>query len=192
MCGIALVVVLGVSLLFYYRSNFLCTTECGQSPLKNLPTLSVLSFESCLQAGYPIMESYPRQCKTPDGRTYAEEIKAPEPTYVNASSGMIIVETPTPLSVTGKEFSVIGKARGTWFFEASFPVEVLDKDGKTLATGIAQAQSDWMTTELVGYKANISIPTSYIGKATLILKKDNPSGMPEHEASISFPITIEY
>lgn len=152
---------------------------------------SVLSFEDCEKAGYPVLESNPRQCKTPDGRTYAEEI--PEKiTYVNATSDLITVDLPFPGAVTGKEFSLTGKARGTWFFEASFPIEVLDKDGKTLATGHAEAQSDWMTENFVPFKANIQVPTSYIGPATLILKKDNPSGLPEHDASISFPITIEY
>ncbi|MCI0503718.1 hypothetical protein L0Y65_03325 [Candidatus Micrarchaeota archaeon] len=28
------------------------------------------SFEECAAAGYPIMESYPRQCRGPDGRTF--------------------------------------------------------------------------------------------------------------------------
>ena len=113
-------------------------------------------------------------------------------TYVKSSSDMIVVELPFPGSVTGKEFSVIGKARGTWFFEASFPITVLDKDGNTIAQGIAQAQNDWMTTEFVPFKADIKIPDTYIGKATLVLRKDNPSGLPEHDASISFPFTIEY
>lgn len=119
--------------------------------------------------------------------------------YKNAGVDLITVELPFPGAVTGKDFSVIGKARGTWFFEASFPIEVLDKDGKSLATGIAQAQADpdtgeinWMTENFVSFKADIKIPEFYIGPATLILKKDNPSGLPENEASISFPITIEY
>jgi len=99
----------------------------------------------------------------------------------------------------GKEFSVIGQARGYWFFEASFPVQLLDKDDNVLATGIAQAQPDsetgeinWMTENFVPFKADLKAPASYIGPATLILHKDNPSGLPEHDASISFPITIEY
>ena len=32
------------------------------------------SFGDCAKAGYPIMESYPRQCKTPDGTTYIEQV----------------------------------------------------------------------------------------------------------------------
>jgi hypothetical protein len=113
-------------------------------------------------------------------------------TYTNSSTDLIVVELPYPGAVVGKDFSVIGKARGTWYFEASFPVLVLDKNGKTLAAVPAQAQSDWMTENFVPFKVDIKITEAYIGPATLVLKKDNPSGLPEHDASISFPITIEY
>lgn len=37
-------------------------------------TAEILSFEECAKAGYPIMESYPRQCRA-DGTTFVEEIK---------------------------------------------------------------------------------------------------------------------
>lgn len=112
--------------------------------------------------------------------------------YENASTDLIRVTTPTPGAVTGKQFKVMGEARGNWFFEASFPITVLDKDGAALTTVVAQAGSEWMTTEFVPFTADVSIPESYIGSATIILNKDNPSGLPEHDASISFPITIEY
>lgn len=35
--------------------------------------LSIGSFEECALAGYPIMESYPEQCRIPDGRTFVNE-----------------------------------------------------------------------------------------------------------------------
>ncbi len=113
-------------------------------------------------------------------------------TYVNATKDNIVVNLPFPGAVTGKEFSVIGKARGTWFFEASFPIELLDKDGKVLWAGPAQAQGVWMTEDFVPFRVDITVTQSYIGKATLILRKDNPSGDPVRDASISFPITVEY
>ena len=119
--------------------------------------------------------------------------------YTNASTDLIKVELPHPGAVVGKEFSVIGQARGYWFFEASFPVELLDKDGNKIAQGIAEAQADpntgevnWMTENFVGFKADLKAPESYIGPATLILHKDNPSGLPENEASASFQINVEY
>lgn len=151
----------------------------------------VMSFADCEKAGYLVMEIYPRQCRTPDGRIYAEEI--PEKiTYTNSSEDLIKVDLPFPGAVTGKEFSVVGQARGVWFFEASFPVKLLDKDGNELDVAVAQAQGDWMTENFVAFKADLKAPQSYIGPATLVLMKDNPSGLPENDASISFPITIEY
>jgi hypothetical protein len=113
--------------------------------------------------------------------------------YTNATSDNIVVDLPFPDAVVGKEFSVLGKARGTWFFEASFPVELLDEDGNRLAQGIAQAQSDWMTTEFVNFKADLKVTDqNYIGPATLILHKDNPSGEASRDASVSFRINVEY
>jgi hypothetical protein len=113
-------------------------------------------------------------------------------TYTKASADMIVVDLPFPGAVTGKEFSVVGRARGMWFFEASFPVELHDKNGKLLTTAIAQAEGEWMTTNFVPFKAEVKAPITYIGPATLVLRKDNASGLPEHDASISFPITVEY
>lgn len=138
----------------------------------------------------PVVESFIRQCKTPDGRTYAEEIM-PEVTYKNTSSNRIVVNTPFPGAVVGKEFKVTGKAWG-FYFEASFPVKVLDKDGKVIFAGPAQAQSDWMVDAFVPFSIDVKVPNTYIGPATLVLEKDNPSGLPEHEGCMSFPITIEY
>ena len=38
-------------------------------------TEKINNFDGCEKAGYPVMESYPRQCKTPDDRTFTETIK---------------------------------------------------------------------------------------------------------------------
>ena len=40
--------------------------------------LSITNFEECARAGYPIMESYPEQCRTPDGRTFVRDISNDE------------------------------------------------------------------------------------------------------------------
>lgn len=41
----------------------------------------ITSFEECAGAGYPIAESYPRQCRTPDGQHFVEQLEGtlPEP-----------------------------------------------------------------------------------------------------------------
>lgn len=163
---------------------------------QNVPPPVVASFEECAAAGYPVMESHPRQCRTPDGRTYAEELSMQDReemiAYTNATADNIAVDTPEPGAVVGKTFRVTGEARGPWFFEASFPVRVVAADGTVLATVVAQADGEWMSENFVPFHADVAVPESYIGPATLVLQKDNPSGLPEHEASISYPITIEY
>ena len=71
-------------------------------------------------------------------------------------------------------------------------IDVLDKDGKILVQTFATAQGEWMTNDFVPFKGEVKVPESYIGPATLILRKDNASGLPEHDASVSFPFVIEY
>lgn len=172
--------------------GFFWSSEEPVTPEVIAPTPTILSFEDCQKAGYSVIEGNRRQCVTPDGRTFAEEV--PEKiTYKNATADQIKVDLPFPGAVTGKEFSVTGMARGTWYFEASFPIGVFSQDGEILlASAIAQAQDEWMTEDFVPFKADIKMPDNFSGPATLVLKKDNPSGLPENEASISFPITVEY
>ncbi len=118
-----------------------------------------------------------------------------QPTYNNATPDLIIVQLPFPGAVVGREFSVRGMARGYWFFEASFPVFLFDPDGNEIAVGIAQpepAGTEWMTENMIGFKADLQVPATYSGPATLVVRNDNPSGLPENDKSVSFPITVEY
>lgn len=45
----------------------------------------ITSFEACAQAGYPIMETYPEQCRTPGGRTFVKEISNQQITVTGES-----------------------------------------------------------------------------------------------------------
>ena len=37
--------------------------------------IMVTNYDECVAAGYPVMESYPMQCRTPDGRTFVSPIE---------------------------------------------------------------------------------------------------------------------
>ncbi len=43
--------------------------------LRIVPLNEIKSFEECVSAGNPVMESYPRQCRTVNGQTFVEEIQ---------------------------------------------------------------------------------------------------------------------
>ncbi len=111
--------------------------------------------------------------------------------YINASKDLILVDSPKPGESVGQTFSISGSARGYWFFEASFPIELQDGNGNVLGIFVAQAEGDWMTEEFVPFKAQITLATPYVGQAIIVLKKDNPSGEPQNDASVSFPTLIQ-
>ncbi len=104
---------------------------------------------------------------------------------------LIQVTTPQNDEVISSPLLIKGQARGNWFFEASFPVKLVGNQGQELAHGIAQAQSDWMTENFVPFIATLTFTQPTATSGTLILQKDNPSGLPEHDAQINIPILFE-
>lgn len=154
-------------------------------PKEILPV--VTNFQECAKAGGPIMESYPRQCR------YGEEIFTEQIGGIIEKSDLIRLTTPRPNQVIRSPLTITGEARGTWFFEASFPVILTNWDGLIIAQGIATAESEWMTTDFVPFKATLTFTpdaTAYSNKGTLILRKDNPSGLPEHDDSLEIPVVL--
>lgn len=146
------------------------------------PRATPSNFEECVALGNPIMESYPRQCREGD-TTFTEDIG-----NTLKKSDLIQLESPLPNSVISSPLILTGKARGTWYFEASFPVEIKDSSGKSLGSVPAQAQSDWMTTDFVPFKATLEFSAPETATGTLILRKDNPSGLPEKDDALIIPI----
>lgn len=148
---------------------------------------TVTNFEECLATGNPVMESYPRQCRYGD-KTYVENI-GNELEKIN----FIKLETPRPNEKISSPLTIKGQARGSWFFEASFPVFLVDWDGKIIAQTVASTKSDWMTTEFVPFEATLSFTADknvYSNKGSLILKKDNPSGLSQNDDALEIPVVI--
>lgn len=83
---------------------------------------------------------------------------------------------------------VKGEARGSWFFEASFPVRIYDDNNFLLGIKPAQALGEWMTENFVPYEVIIpfAVPSAKTGK--LILEKDNPSGLLEYDDKLVVPV----
>lgn len=101
------------------------------------------------------------------------------------------LSSPVPNQVIHSPLSVAGEAPGFWFFEASLPVKLLDGNGKTLAVAPAQAQGDWQTSNFVPFLATLSFENPSTPTGTLVIAKDNPSGLPENAQEISFPVRFE-
>ena len=166
---IAIVAVVGSVLFFKFKTP--------------LSEQQINSFDECVSAGYPVLESYPRQCKFSGERIFTEYI-GNELEKIN----LIRIDSPRPNQVIESPIDIRGSARGFWFFEASFPVRILDESGDILGESIVQAEGEWMTEEFVPFKAKLEFNTSVVGKGTLILEKDNPSGLPEHADRLVVPV----
>ena len=117
-------------------------------------------------------------------------IPAVAPAPVNGPDGKapaVTITSPRPGELLTSPLTITGEARG-WYFEGSFPVELKDANGATLATGQATAQSDWTTAEPVPFKAVLTFAKPATASGILILKKDNPSGLPANDDQASFPV----
>jgi len=141
-----------------------------------------IEFDKCLTAGNKPTAAYPRQCVI-NGKTYTENIG-----NAIAEKNLVQATQPKPGSIITSSTTVIGQARGTWFFEGQFPVVLVDSNGTELGRGVAKAFSDWTTTNFVPFEATFefAIPSTTYG--TLELKKDNPSGDPAKDDQLEIPI----
>lgn len=147
---------------------------------------TVASFDECISAGYPVLETYPRQCRTPDGKNFVEDIG-----NELGKSDLIKVRTPRPNQPIHSPVIIEGEARGYWFFEGDFPIRLLDENGTEIATGLAQARDKWMTDDFVPFIARVEFESLTQGRGLLILEKDNPSGLSEHADELRIPVRLE-
>lgn len=103
----------------------------------------------------------------------------------------IRVSQPKPNDAVSSPLVIKGEARGSWFFEASFPVKIYDENGNIIGQTIAQAKSDWMTQDFVPFEATLIFSSAKDQKGNLVLQKDNPSGLPENKKEFAIPINIK-
>jgi len=113
---------------------------------------------------------------------------------------LIKVFSPKPNELAQSPLLVTGEARGNWYFEASFPVKLFDANNNeiTLTPGYIMATGDpaddgasWMTTDFVPFQATLTFSQPATSTGTLVLQKDNPSGLPENDDSIFIPVKFE-
>ena len=167
----SLVLIVAIGGWFWYFGSFE-----GDEP--------VTSFEECVESGNAVMESYPRQCNTDSGEHFVENIG-----NELEVSDLIRIDFPRPNGSVASPITIKGQARGYWFFEATFPIVLTDWDGLIIAEGYATAEGEWMTEDFVPFTAGLVFVTpEYSNRGTLILKKDNPSGLPEHDNALEIPI----
>ena len=183
--------------------------------VKSGELVTVESFEQCVAAGNSVMETYPAQCRTKDGKSFTEDIG-----NEIQMSDKIRIASPRPNHYLVSPVTITGEARGIWFFEATAPVKLIDEAGNVVAQGYItanptsptattgqppqagklknpgsiaseSAEATWMTTEFVPFTGELTFTAPATPKATLVLEKDNPSGLPENAENLSIPVYLK-
>ena len=163
--------------------------KVAKHPSQTVTDKAATNFEECVAEGNPVMESYPRQCISKDGTHFTENVG-----NKLEKTDLIQLDTPHPNESIQSPLTITGRARGNWFFEGSFPIVLTDWDGKIIGEGYATAKGDWMTEDFVPFEATLTFTngtSTYSNKGTLILKKDNPSGLPQNDDALEVPVIFE-
>lgn len=113
------------------------------------PGREISSFDECVAAGFPAMESFPRQCS--DGtRSFTESVTDIE---TISSSGNVRVGMPSPNMALPLPFTVTGEAR---VFENTVNWRLTDADESVLVEGFATSDAG-----MPGSFGNFSFTSSY-------------------------------
>ncbi len=104
---------------------------------------------------------------------------------------LIVVYTPLANALIESPLSIYGMARGNWYFEASFPVMLYDSNGNQIGIMPVQAQGEWMVREYVPFNAMFKFTKPTTATGTLVFKKDNASGLPEHDNELRIPVRFK-
>ncbi len=83
-----------------------------------------------------------------------------------------------------------GMARGTWFFEGDAPVLLVGVNDRILSEGYITAQGDAQTEEFLPFIGRIEFD-DVTGSGSIILKKNNPSGLPKNDDSLEININFD-
>ncbi len=149
----------------------------------------ILAVVLVVAAAYVVFSKLERKEIVPETKPpviVQEEKKEPEKNYEN----IIRVTKPQTGAEISSPLEISGEARGNWFFEASFPVRLVDENGKELASGIAEADGEWMTENFVPFKATLVFDRKTAKSGKLILLKANASDLEELDDSFAVPVVF--
>ena len=107
-----------------------------------------------------------------------------------AISDLIEVTSPRINEQVTSPLTVSGRARGSWYFEADFPLKLVDGNGHTLARGYASAEGAWMTEDFVPFTGTLDFSGSDPDSGYLILQRANPSGLAKYADSLRIPVNF--
>lgn len=135
-----------------------------------------------IKKGHPLGGSLKGTCQKTSSLSQ-EKIEEEENSVSNVNASVAIttddIKVTKPLSneTISNTFILEGEARGQWFFEAVFPVKIVDEKGNELGHGQAEALGDWMKDDFVPFRAAINFAPGNLSQGSLVLLSNDPSGL---------------
>lgn len=161
---------------------------------------NIKSFEQCVAAGNPVMESSPRQCHDEaSGMTHTEELdgqseaaKLATREYKSAKGVTIEIDDWAEGRLVSSPLTITGQVPGSWSYEGSFPINMIYEGDIGLPGATAELDGDWMTDELVPFAATLSFDEEQLdGKdITIVIHNANPSGIPANDDSLALKVHV--
>ena len=170
--GLIIVVVL-IALAWYLKPSVAVAPDT---------TGIISSYEECVEAGNPIAETYPPQCRAGE-----EWFVLDVGNFVEKLDEVHVVN-PSPQETIPNNYLIHGSARGYWFFEANTSIQILDENEDVIYEDYVIATEPWMTEEMVKFEREISFDPMDNKEGYFVFKKANASGLPEHDDEVRYPI----
>ncbi len=96
--------------------------------------------------------------------------------------------SPSLNSPLSSPINLEGEISRLFLFEGSFPIVLKDSNGKVLATTTAHTKAEDLSKVMVPFSATLTFSAPETHEGSLILEKDNPSGLPQNDDSRIFKV----
>ncbi len=135
--------------------------------------------------------SPPVQTKDKDEDRPSTDEPQPTTAYTSEGGKSIIVSHPSSGSQVTSPLVVKGTVPGSWSFEASFPIHLLDANRQLITTAPATLTGDWMTESQVPFSAQLEFSDPETSTGYLIIEKSNPSDLAANADRVEIPIRFK-
>ena len=106
--------------------------------------------------------------------------------FTTAKGRIVRLDIPANALVTSP-LRLTGNVPAGWAFEASFPASIVDSTGKMLAQ-VPASVPNWMSPTGAWFGVNLMFAKPATQTGFIVLKRDNPSDMPENSDEVSIPV----
>ncbi len=103
----------------------------------------------------------------------------------------IRIQNLSPHNTIASPLIIKGVARGSWFFEATFPVKLVAEDGTLLASGIAKADGDWKTDAFIPFHSQLIFTSIGHTGGIITFERGNNFGN-EKNRGFNIPVSFYY